>query len=267
MTGHSLDGLPCEGVPPELALYPYGCFTTFVLEDGGVLGWDRHLARLTDGVSRMWGEHLAREVVTNALRRHLVLFPAERCTVRVTIYPETFEHLAPERAAGHLVLVSSRPAPPPDAIAPGLRVSAVPFRRDDPELKSTGLTAQLRVRRQARLAGFDDALLVTADGEVLEGASWSVIALSAGVAVTPAADVLDSVTVHSLTSVLGRLGWTVHRDRVLVADLAECELVLAVNVNAPVRAITEIDGHPLTVDERVLEELAAGYAALPRTPI
>ncbi|MGL5824673.1 MAG: aminotransferase class IV [Nocardioides sp.] len=263
---HSLDGVACDAVPAEYALYPYGCFTTFVIVDGSVLSWDRHLARLARGTRAMWDHELAPAAITSALGTHLDGEPTGASTVRVTLFPASFDHLAPEQAEGCRILISSRPAESPFEAGPGLRVRTVQFRRDLPEVKSTGLTTQLHARREARLAGWDDALFLDQD-RVLEGSTWSLVVLKDGMARTPAEGVLESITVHNLEAVLREMGWSFEHCSVSVGELRQAELVLAVNVNKPVRAIIRVDDDDLAMNSVLLKDLARQYSALKRTPL
>jgi branched-subunit amino acid aminotransferase/4-amino-4-deoxychorismate lyase len=263
---HSLDGVACDAVPPEFALHPYGCFTTFLVEEGGVLSWDRHLARLRDGAQQMWGEEIDPAVITSALQQHFGSDHTGVWSVRVSLYPALFDHLAPETAHGHRVLVSSRPAAPPNQAVSELHVRTAQFRRDHPELKSTGLTAQLRIRREVRLAGGDDALFLDGD-DVLEGASWSVIALANGRARSPVDGILESTTLSNVMKVLRALGWLTVRGPLTVKDVEAAELVLAVNVNQPIRPITRINEHNVASDRALIAEIVHGYALLERSPL
>lgn len=263
---HTLDGVACDAVPAELALYPYGCFTSFVVERDGVLGLDRHLDRLSEGAQQMWGARVDRDHVLRLLRDHVACAPTCPCSVRVTLYPSAFDLAAPERAHGYQVLISSRTADLPRPAATSTSVRTVQLRRDSPELKTTGLTAQIRVRREARLAGADDALLVDGD-RVLEGATWSVIALTDGTARTPDGDVLASVTVQAILDALQAAGWTVRRGPLTVSALESAQLVIAVNANRPAAAIERIDGRALAVDRRLLSMVTQLYASLARTQI
>ncbi|MEQ6899944.1 aminotransferase class IV [Nocardioides sp. YIM 152588] len=269
-TRYSLDGVPVAAVPPDLALYPYGAFTTFVAVDGTVLGWRRHLARLARGAEELWGHRLDHDRVRDAVRAHLADAASGDgtgpVTVRVTAYPADLRLAAPEEARGCRLLVSSSPATFPFEPVEGLTARTAQHTRALAHLKSTDLLTQIRLRRDARLAGYDDALLVDGD-RVLEGTTWSVLAWRGGTVGTPDADVLDSITVAHLAEVAAGLGHAVERRTVTLADLAAAELVLAVNVNAPARALARVDDVDLRVDRPLLEAVASAYSALPREPV
>ena len=258
LTRYTLDGAPVTSVPPELALYPYGVLTTFVAVGGGVLAWGRHEDRLAQGVAELWGHELDRAQLRATLRRHLDGDSSGATSVRVTVYPAELDLAAPAAAYGCSVLVSSKDGAWPIPAVADFRVRTTPHRRELPELKSTSLLMQIRLRRESQLAGYDDALFVDGD-RVLEGATWSVMLWKDGVVVVPDADVLPSITTDVLVQVAAQLGWRSEHRELTVADLAGADLVLAVNANNPARAISKVDERPVRVDARVLDAVASGY--------
>ncbi|MFD0126174.1 aminotransferase class IV [Streptomyces virginiae] len=77
----------------------------------------------------------------------------------------------PSDAKGPHVLAHPRPAgsnPPPP-----LTAKTFTFTRDNAEEKHIGLHPQLRLRRDAQPAGFDDAVLVEQDGRISQGGTWN----------------------------------------------------------------------------------------------
>lgn len=265
-TRHSLDGADVTAVPPEFALHPYGVFTTFVAVEGTVLGWRQHASRLAEGAAELWGHQLDHSMLGSVVRSHLSGASDPAVSVRVTLYPQQFILTAPDEAAGCRVLVSSAPAGFPFGPVPDLAVQCVQHTRDAAHLKSTDLFTQIRLRRQARLGGRDDALFVS-DELVREGTTWSVLVWHGAQVVTPDTDVLDSITVMQLAAVASELGRELVRRPVRRSELCEAELVLAVNVNNPARAIGAVDGLELPADRGLLERVAAAYSALPREQI
>lgn len=262
---HTLDGVDVDAVPVELALRPYGVFTTFVAVDGTVLAWPRHLGRLADGVAELWGHDLDTEHVAHLVRVHLADVPGA-ASVRVTLHPAHLDLASPRDTTGCRVLVSSSDTSFPFRPVSGLRVRTVDHARELPHVKSTDLLAQIRLRREAQLAGYDDALF--ADGDrLLEGTTWSVLVWRDGQVRTPDARVLDSITVSQLATVAAGAGRELVRGPVRLADLEDADLVLAANVHQPARAISRLDDRDLPVDDALLEAVATAYSALPRDEV
>ncbi|MCR6031720.1 hypothetical protein GGQ22_09705 [Nocardioides sp. zg-579] len=268
---HTLDGVEVDAVPPAFALQGYGVYTTFVAVDGSVLDWPRHLDRLTRGTRELWGHELDRAEVGRLVREHLRARPGA-ASVRVTAYPARLDLHDPAAAAGCRVLVCSGPAAWPPAPTPGLAVRSVEHARELAHLKATHLLTQVRLRREAQLAGYDDALLTTglttgptSGARVLEGVTWSVLVWRGEEVATPdGGDLLDSVTVAALLEVATGLGRRPVRRPVRLAELVEADLVLAVNVHHPARPVVRLDEHELAVDQDLLAAVADGFGALPR---
>ena len=258
---HTLDGQLVDAVPVELALCPFGVFTTFVAVDGGVLGWDDHVARLTRDAQALWGHEVDGTRLRAAVGAHLdaVAAPA---TVRVTLYPEVLSVASPGEARGCRVLVSSRPTRFPFA-PETVAVRSVEHERESAEMKTTALLMQVRLRREAQLAGYDDVVF-RRGADVREGATWTVLSWRDGEVASPVDGVLESITAAHVCRLAEDRGWRVSRRVVRLDELRRAGLVLAVNANAPARAVRRLDGADLAVDEDLLGELAAAYSALPR---
>lgn len=253
---YTLDGVPVTSVPPGLALYPYGVFTTFVAVGNEVPAWGRHEERLAQGAAELWGHELDRTQLRAAVRRHLD--GGDASSVRVTVYPAELDVATPAAAYGCRVLVSSKDSAWPIPAVADFRVRTTSHRRELPELKSTSLLMQIKLRRESQLAGYDDVLFVDGD-RVLEGATWSVLLWKDGVVAGPGADVLPSITTDLLVQVASKLGWRPEPRELTVTDLAGADLVLAVNANNPARAISGVDDQAVHVDPRLLEAVAGGY--------
>lgn len=258
---YTLEGQRVEAFPPAVALYPFGVFTSFVAVDGAVLGWQRHVDRLAVGTAELWDHQLDRDQLADVTRSHLGQQGRSSASVRISIYPRTFSLASPDQADGCMILISSSSTSLPFRVSSTFAVTAVQYTRTLPHLKSTGLFTLIHLRRAARLAGFDDALLASGE-RVLEGTTWSVVVWRQGRVITPNADVLPSVTVEKLGVVARDLGWTFEYGDVQMSDLLAADLVLAVNVNSPVRAISRIDGDDIRVDSRLLADIAAVYNEL-----
>ncbi|MDN5746586.1 MAG: aminotransferase class IV [Nocardioidaceae bacterium] len=258
----TLDGATVDAVPTSFALHGFGVFTTFVAVDGAVLGWSTHLERLVEGAARLWGHHVNREQVRDLVRAHL-REDSRPTSVRVSLFPEHFVIAAPEDAAGAHVLITSSPAVLSGQPTPDMRVQTVLHERPLAHLKTTALLPLIALRREARLAGYDDALLCAGD-QVLEGTTWNVLVWHESEVATPDAGVLPGSTLSQIGVLAERFGYRFLRRAVSRNELATADLVLGVSVNHPARAIVSVDGGALAVDRDLQAALAAGYAALPR---
>ncbi|MEX5633727.1 aminotransferase class IV [Parafrankia sp. FMc2] len=191
-----VDGRPADGTGlRDLALSNDGHLTTMQVRAGRVRGLALHLSRLDHANQELYGTPLDAGLVRDRIRHALTATsaapappPAVTAPPTVTAPDETGQAAGAGRVAGVpaggvdatvrvvvfptgeagavSVLVSvGRPAEP--ATAP-LRLCSLPYQRPFAHLKHLGTFGQLHGGRLARRRGFDDALLVTADGRVCE---------------------------------------------------------------------------------------------------
>ncbi|GAA3042882.1 hypothetical protein GCM10010448_26990 [Streptomyces glomeratus] len=113
--------------------------------------------------------------------------------LRVTVFDPALDMGRPSDANDPHILVNLRPAramPPPP-----LTAKTFTSTRDNAEVKHIGLHPQLKLRRDAQFAGFDDAVFVEPDGHVSEGGTWNLGFIDhEGTVIWPDAPVLPGTT-------------------------------------------------------------------------
>ncbi|WP_327682306.1 aminotransferase class IV [Kitasatospora sp. NBC_00458] len=252
-----IDGAPAD--PAQLAalgLLNYGHFTTLRAEAGRARGLGLHLDRLVRDCRTVFGAALDRELVRARIRRVL---PADGAPVivRVTVFDPALGLERPAAPAEPRLLVTTRPAP---AAVPGpLRVRTAAYRRELPEVKHVGLFGLLHHRRQAQLAGYDDALLVDPDGHITEGATWNLALYDGRELVLPDAAALPGVTEALLA---GAHRGPQRRERVAPTGLDRFVAAVALNAGAGVRPVAAIDGTAFDPAHPVVAELRAAYEGI-----
>ncbi|GIE51162.1 hypothetical protein Ani05nite_46960 [Amorphoplanes nipponensis] len=252
-----------NGRPPDLAelhriaTLNYGHYTSLQVRDHRVRGLALHLARLADGAEELFGHRIgvAEEHQLLGLIRH-ALGDVRDASVRVTFVP------GPDVQGPPDVLVSvSEPAPAEPG--PPLRVQTVRYERELPEHKhqaTMGLNYRLR---EARLAGFDDALFVGHDGRVREGTAWNVAFWDGGQVVWPDAPVLRGVTMVLLQIAMSINGIPWRLRPVDAEELSGFAAAAAVSTRSAARPIASIDELPLKDDGLLGETLRAAWATVP----
>jgi 4-amino-4-deoxychorismate lyase len=160
------------------------------------------------------------------------------------------------------VLVSVSDPAPEQPRAP-LRVQTVVYERDLPEHKHRATMGLDHRFREARLAGFDDALLLGRDGLVREGTSWNVAFWDGAQVVWPVAPVLRGVTMVLLQIAMSMNGtpWTLRPIR--AEELTGFPAAAAVNSERPAQPIASIDELPLKDDGLLAETLQQAWATVP----
>ena len=228
-----------------------GHFTTMQVRDGAVQGLDLHLARLCAANRRLYHQRLDEAALRARIRAVLAGGPGrDACTLRVLVRPGG----GPGAAAG-LEEVGIELQPPRTAPVSPLRLCSHRGLRACPELKHLALRPQLDARAAAQAAGFDDALLVDADGRIAEGTFWNLLLWDGTTATWPQAPILEGVTQQLVRAGLVGAGVPQRQLPVALDGLAGMRAAFALN-SSGVRAIASIDDHGFERD--------AGFAALLR---
>lgn len=260
-----LEGRPAE--PAELAalgLYNYGHFTSMLVSASGVRGFGLHLSRLTTDCRELFGADLDTDRVRLLVRRAL-----DRCdlptVVRVTVFAPDLGLSHPAGQFEPQILVTARTAPV-DAVAP-LRLMTTAYVRDLPRVKSVGLFATMRHRRNAQRAGFDDVLFTDPDGVVSEGATWNIGFVVGDTVLWPDADVLPGVTMRLVREAAQELEVPARSTTVGLADLPAMEAAFVTNAAVGVRPISAINASSYPTENRIIDALRSAYERVPAEPI
>jgi branched-subunit amino acid aminotransferase/4-amino-4-deoxychorismate lyase len=229
-----IDGHPAS--PEALlhqALVNYGAYTSFRVEDGGVRGLDRHLARLDQAARELFGQ--APDAADLRAWARSALEGRAQAFVRISLFSQQIGHRDPTWMGRPQVMVCAFDPPPPLSDVP-LRIQARTHRREAPHLKSVATFGLMSARRAARAAGYDDALFVDDDGVISEGTLWNVGFWQGDTLVWPDAPMLDGVTQALLREGLGG-----ERRRVTLNDLRGFDAAFICNSATPACAVSGID--------------------------
>lgn len=237
-----------------LALCNYGHFTSMRATGGRVRGLDLHLERLRRDCHLLFGVEPDLDEIRAECRRQVAGIPV--AMLRVTIAGSGFDMSRPSGPVKPEILVTARPAA--ELPAPPHRVQTVRYQRDLPQVKHVGLFGPIYMRRQAQLAGFDDALFLDADDNAYEGTTWNLVCVSGGQVVWPIGQSLPGVTMRLLRKTYPGTEAYVPR-----SELAGMDAVAEINANVGVRPITAIDDIQFPTEHPVLDQLRAAYAEVP----
>jgi branched-subunit amino acid aminotransferase/4-amino-4-deoxychorismate lyase len=256
---------PETGTFAPVAAIPPAVVDSLLVADGRARAVAAHRSRFAAGCAQLYGvpEAEAARFVTAAI----AAIPA-----RGRWFPRFELALVDGRRQWRLW---RRPAPP--------RGTAVrlwlgpPDDRTVPQVKGPDLARLSRLRDDARRAGADEAVLLAADGSVLEGATTSILWWDGDVLCTadPAVPQLPGVTRRLLIEAVTAAGGLVDHRRVRPAELAGAE-VWAVNALHGIRPVTGWVGAAIGAGpahrfprwqahlDRLAETLTAQPAAGPR---
>ena len=249
-----------------LAMHGYGTYTTMSVHGGYAKGLKLHLNRLLRDSSELFGLSPSEEVILDNVRCFLRRPNSPHSeVVRVTLFPNNFTISRPSDISDLNILVTGRVIPHQDKKP--LRVLTVEASRTLPKCKSTNLMSAIHARRSAQVKGFDDALL-TADGKVLEGASWNVLFLAPGKLIRPKFenDYLPGVTEAIVQKIALGVGLKVEERDVSIKHMNDFEGAFATNSNIGLKIIESINNVQFNSGEKILnlsQELREKYRQYP----
>jgi branched-subunit amino acid aminotransferase/4-amino-4-deoxychorismate lyase len=249
-----------------------GLFETLRFEGGRPRFWQRHLERLVLSAAELGfpvppsparlaaacEELLAADALTDAVVRITVTrgVPGGRPTRSgcwIEAEPLTARLWSGTRSLAARVVISRTPFEP-GAIG---------------RHKTTSRLAYHLAREEARAAGADEALLVSASGELLEGAVSNVFALIDGeLATTPLArGILPGIARAVVLEASHALGIQARERALQVADLARAQAMLLTNCVQQVVPVVSIEGRAIgswEMSTRLLAEFRAASEASTR---
>ena len=247
-----IDGRPADvGALTGLALHGYGHFTAMQVRDRRVRGLSAHLARLDAGNRALFGTGLDAGRVRDALRRAVAGTPD--ASVRVHVYQPGGE--------GDVSLAVSLRPPGPAPAAP-LRLRSVRYQRPAPQTKHSGGFGQEYHRRAAHRDGYNEVLLVDADGMVAEGGITNVGFLRGSAVYWPDAPMLTGITMQLLDRALAERGTPAQRRPVRLDEVATFDGAFVTNSRG-LAPVTRFDDRDLPDAAEAYADLAKLYEATP----
>ena len=144
-----------------------------------------------------------------------------------------------------------------------LRLQSQVYAREVPHLKHAATFGLTWARRQAVLAGFDDALFVDGAGRISEGSIWNIGFIQGETVVWPEAPMLAGTGQALLQRGMERLGLNGVTHPIRLSDLPDFDAAFICNSATPVCAVATIDGHAFSRAEAVMARLFEGWRSNP----
>jgi len=256
-----IDGQPASAADlGHFALSNYGAFTSMQVEVGGVRGLDMHLARLDAEAVELFGvavpDALLRERMRQALNKR-----SGRFSLRVNLFSDAVSLRAPDAVVEPCVLTTL--SPPASPLTTPLRLQSQVYAREVPHLKHAATFGLTRARRQAVLAGFDDALFVDAEGLISEGSIWNIGFVQGEAVVWPEAPLLAGTGQALLQRGMAEFGLKRVTRPVHLSDLADFDAAFICNSATPACAVASIDGHKFRPAEPLISRLIDAWRSNP----
>src|SRR4051812_28631082 len=221
-----------------------GVFEVIRVYDGQPFALSEHLDRIERSAANL---RLDREVPRAELEREVPALVEERGgrefdgVVRIVL------------TRGGRRLVMTEPLPPSTETARLAYVTYAPTRILD-GIKSLSYAGNMLASRIARDRGFDEALLVTPHGRVLEGPTSSFFAVLGGRLVTPplSEHVLDSITRRLVVDVAAVVGEPFSLD-----DLRGARAAFLASTTREVQPVARVEDIELDVQDALVRDAAA----------
>lgn len=242
-----------------LGLYNYGHFTSMLVSEQRVKGLNLHLSRLLSDCRVLFGTTLDIAAVRQRVR-HALARIEQPVVARITVFdPEIGLHIA--KSATPRILITSRPAgrttPPP------LRLRSVRYERELAAVKHVGLFGTMHHRREAKLAGYDDALFVNTAGNVSEGSTWNVAFYDGSQVHFPKAECLPGVTMRLTQRCLTELDIPFTETHIDITRAQAMRAAFATNSVIGPHPIRSIDDTELPGDTTLMTYLRDAYSTVP----
>ncbi|MEC3976734.1 aminotransferase class IV family protein [Amycolatopsis sp. H20-H5] len=258
-----LDGAPVTTEDLVAAMGNYGHFTAMQVRGGRVRGLELHLDRLVTSTRRLFASELDTDRLLVNLRR--VIKDEDALSVRVLVFTRALNWDDPGAPAAPEVLI--RTGPPQSPEPKPLRLRSVRYERVLPEVKHVGTFGIVHHIREAKIAGYDDALFLDNLGRVSEASIWNVGFLEGGKIVWPEAPVLPGITLQLLRKGLRRQGIPQETREVYPADLPGFDAMFVTNSQTSGTPVISVDDVELRSDPDITRLLMEAYETNPRDEI
>lgn len=242
-----------------LAIGNYGHFTAMQVRGRAVQGLRYHLDRLQTATRELFASELGEARIREALRDAVLAGP-EDGSLRLTVFARSFDYRHALRPVDVDVLVTV--SPPTSAEKPPLRAKSYVFTRPVPQIKHVGTFPLFHYRRQALLAGYDDAVFVGPGGELIEGSIWNLGLWDGEQVVWPQGPALRGTQEALLQDGLRALGVPQSSRVVRLDELASFQAAFASNASG-FQALTAIDAVAWPLDTALLGRLERALQTQP----
>lgn len=249
-----------------------GLFETMRAYQGTVFRLAAHLQRLADSAARLgWAAAIPQERITSAVRE--VVNATEHSDARVRVTVTTGSLRAGEADQPELTIVVSAAAGgryPPELYQRGAALAMSRYRQNpfDPATghKTTSYFSRLASLREAHAAGAHEALWLTIDDEVAEGAISNVFVVQGGVLRTPPLDlpVLPGITRAAVLEVAQALGLPAVEAPLQIEDVLNADELFLTNSMMEVLPAVMLERHVLGSGKpgELTGRIREAYAAL-----
>jgi branched-chain amino acid aminotransferase len=235
-------------------LYGDGCFDAWTGRNGFIFQLDAHLDRLLRSVRALkislpMSREELRAIIVDCVHRNSLADFYIKVVVTRGISPEPV--IDPSQCAAPSVIVYARPVPvtevTDDKRRVGSRLKVLAMRRTsheslEPKVKSLNYLNIVMGRLEAQASGFDEGVLLDAQGFVCECTGFNILAINGDRLLAPKNDALMGITRDSVIQMARAEGMEVEEGLYTVYDFVTADEVLLSNTVSGVASVVNIDG-------------------------
>jgi branched-chain amino acid aminotransferase len=203
---------------------------------------EQHLRRLEKTCELLFLEvPLERNQLAEVVRVMLAANHYPESLVRIIVTGGDASGFTPENRERLLVLVDPLRTYPARQFEAGISLALAKLDRTLPLAKSTSYLAGVCETIQAKRQGFDEVVFCDADGSILEGTTFSVVAVRGRELISPREGVLTGITVEHLLGLAQAEGFTVTRAAISRAIWQEADEVFITSSTRELIPVNRID--------------------------
>ncbi len=249
-------------------LYGDGVFDTIAAVDGRIFWLPEHIDRLIEGCQRL-------RITIPWVRESLLLWtdslfrinstPTSRLRITVTRGEGEIPLYSALQCKPNLIIFGTPLDLPNDSIYErGLRLKTASYSRIFPGTKNLSFLASVLAYLEAFAADVDDAIFVSQDGLVLEGATFNIFAVNGRTISTPKDNVLAGVTRAKVIELARSCGYTVNETSVPLAEIFSADEVFVTGTTKRIIPVVALNETPIGVGRRRIacQELLSKFRSL-----
>ena len=231
-------------------LYGEGLFETMRAYRGKVFRLTQHLDRLFAGAGELDLTPPDRDYITRAIKQALAASELAEASVRLTLTPGPVTSSSPTL----VILVRPLSLPPPELYERGCLAVSVPAAHNGQtplrRIKYLNYLANLLAHREAARRGAHEAILIDADGCVVEGAMRNIFAAFTGELVTPplARSLLPGITRATVLEIAEKEGIPAHERDLPLTELYTADEAFLTSAIAEIIPIASVDANTLQTE-------------------
>lgn len=253
-------------------LYGYGLFETMRAYNGQVFRLDTHISRLMSSASLL-GLKLNPDTLKQAVKDTIAFNDLSSARVRITVSGGEGSMVPnPDSCETPTVLVAATEYHPLDdeAYEKGFKLATSGILRSNcspvSSMKTLNYMECLLARREAKAAGYDEALLLNVEGRLAEAATSNIFLIHHGTLVTPGLDsgILPGITRYVIAELADKLDINLIFADLPVDEACDASEVFISNSIMEIMAVTSIDDKMIADGKpgQVTRQLQQAYQGL-----